>query len=271
MRWYFLLSLILIVSFELTAQESGVYEPKIAYSEKGMKFLAVYLVKYTSSDGIYGVFLDRRGIPGLPVTISKVTVGKSAVAYSASKDIFFVPYHYCTNACTLEGQIVYPDRNVLDTPVQIAVNTYGYGDIVAAADDGAEKFIVLWMDNRNRSTPQIFGRFVNFDGTVPNQEVLIIKNASTVSGFDLVRDTVNKRYLFVYSASDVNGYSVFAQVINDDLTLDRTVKVATSNDYNCRVSVTYGKNERLFFLAYTDYQVGVNSYNIKALALDENL
>ncbi len=253
------------------AAEGGVFSPRIAYSDKSMKFLSVFAEKYTQNEGLRGLFIDKRGDAKTPFFISKNLIIKHTVTYAGSKDIFLVPYHYCKTGCVLEGQIVYSDGSILDTPVQIAINTYGFGKVVAAADDAASRFLVVWLDYRSRSNPQIFGRYINYDGTVTEPEVVLMKTATTLSDFGLVRDSANNRFLFVYSSSDVNGFGVFAQIINDNLTPDRTVKAAVSNDYSCNVSPAYSAKDRLLFVAYSDYLAGVSAYNIKAFTLDENL
>ncbi|MCX7944495.1 MAG: hypothetical protein N2746_08310 [Deltaproteobacteria bacterium] len=257
----------------LSAQEFGAFGPKVSFSEKTSMFLSIYANKDkdTKKNGLYGVFIDRRGNVSQPFQISKNFGQSKAISYLSSSNVFLLVYSYCDLGCLIEGQIILPDGTLKGTPFIISSNSYGFGEIVAESDESSKKFLIVWKDYRNRSNHQVFGRLINDDGTMHGPEIQIIKNANSVTGFDIVRDSINNRYLFVYSDADVNLWSINALSLRDNLSIERMNKIATSSDFNCKVSISFDSKNKLFFIAYSNFLPGVNSFNIEALVLDEDL
>lgn len=259
-----------LLTLNINAQESGIYSPKISFLESSGSFLTVYIYKGSQDSGIYGRFIDRKGNLGQQFKINNKIGNNISLVALPSKDSFMVVYSYCDTECRLEAVIISSNGTIKGSPIIISSNTYGFGNIDVVSDNSTEKALVVWMDYRNRSNWQIFGRFINYDGTVTESEILIIKDATPIMNFDVTRDTPNDRYALVYSKYEVNEYGVFLLSLNNELKPIKTVKVATTNDYSCKLSTTFSDKNRLQFIAYTDFIAGVNAFNIKALAVDED-
>lgn len=262
-----------VAEFALTAYgtaTSGVFTPKIAFSERKNQFLSVYTLQNTSNNGLYGVIFDRKGNAKTPFLINNLPITNVEIAYNRKNDVFLLVYPHCEDGCNLYGEFLSSDGKPSGNQIIISKNLYGFGDIVVESDESENRFLVVWRDNRNRSAPDLYGNFVNLDGTI-NSEVVIVKNAVSISGFDIVKDSVNNRFLFVYSNTDINGYGVFLEFLDSSLNSSGNTRIVNTNDYACRLSVSYNDKEKLFFIAYTDFTAGVDAYNIIGLILDENL
>ncbi|MGC8927798.1 MAG: InlB B-repeat-containing protein [Myxococcota bacterium] len=264
---------ILFIYADLHAQESGVFYPKLIFMEDSMSYLSVYSVQNTTYDGIYSLILDRKGNKVAEVLLNNDNAKTLSLAYLKKQGIALMVYNYCTGniGCYLQGQLIKSDGSSALSPFTISSNAYFIGDAVVIADEDNERFLVVWYDGRNRSAPIIYGNFVNSNGRISNNEVVLLRDAMTVSSFDIVNDVNNSRFALLYSKGDgVNNYGVYLRFLDKNLNYISESRLADTTAPDCNVSITFNNIEKLFFAVFTDYVAGIGAYNIKGLIIGEN-
>ena len=261
----------LIIPFLINAQEKGVVSPKVSFSEKSELFLSVYAMRYTSNDGVFGVFIDRRGTAQAPFQIAKTSVGEVDLNYIPNGDRFLVVYIDRSNGYTVAGRVVGSNGNFLSDVFPISTsNPFSISSLRVVPSVDGNGFLVMWLDNRTRMGVQIYARFVSRDGALLGDEILVEKNAYGILRFDLSLNTDDGNYLMTYVENQQGVYSVYGRLIDSNLTPSRAFKISDTQDYDAYLSVVYNQNRQNFLVVWSDYLIGVGSYNIKGAILNKD-
>jgi hypothetical protein len=260
----------IIIPFLTNAQDMGVSSPKVVFSEISQVFLSAYSVRNTGNDGVFGVLINRRGEANSPFKIALSNPGDVDLAYISNGDRFLVVYIDKTNGFSIAGRLIGSDGKFLSDIISISSNSFGISNLkVVPAVDG-NSFLVMWLDNRTRMGAQIYARFVSRDGAFLGDEVLVEKNAYGILRFDLSLNTDDGNYLMTYVENQQGVYSVYGRLIDSNLTPSRAFKISDTQDYDAYLSVVYNQNRQNFMVVWSDYLIGVGSYNIKGAILNND-
>ncbi len=149
--------------------------PAMTYDPNGDRFFLTWLDyrnKGTSGLDIYGRIVDSRGnpvTPEFPVTRSLQSQSFPAVAFDTVNNRFLVTWSDWRDAADIDsdvyGRLFNADGSPYGDEFQIAA-LRGVSQKFAslAFDPVRQRFLVLWVDNRNHYVDKIYGAFVGADG-----------------------------------------------------------------------------------------------------------
>jgi hypothetical protein len=228
--------------------------PKVASAPDYTRFLVVWFDNRnweTSGDDIYGQLVDEDGTlvettigSNFAVTNANESQFEAAVAYDSTNGRFLVAWQDFRGLANYDiyGQLVNADwggepargsHYLTDSDVNFPISTeateYQYLPALAF-DDVNNRFLVVWADNRNWETSgdDIYGQLVNgyFDGfgdvlnyygTAPDVNFLILDGATGIGDISIAKDDCNSAFMMAWPDSrSTTNIDIYGALLNAD-------------------------------------------------------
>jgi hypothetical protein len=153
---------------------SGGYEYRPNVADDGTRSLVVWSV---SSDGSYGRFVNRDGMPdGDVFQIAPGTASGPNLCFGDS--CYLVVWHEGTYpSLQLYGSLVSRQGELIGNTIPIATDS-GCQRWAVVAYDG-HNFLTVWMSGENNQPETIFGRFIANDGSLVGDRFAVSATSST--------------------------------------------------------------------------------------------
>lgn len=188
-----------------------------------------------------------------------------SLVYDSHNNRFLMVYQKCvTSGTDIYGRLLKYDGTAYGNEILISGdahpdNPYKQYGARAAYDSVNKKFLVVWSDDRNDigSTYDIYGQFVNANGTLSGGNFTVSSAADTQDLPKIEYDTANQRFLVVWEdyRSSAN-YDIYGQLVNASGSLNGAnfVISAASGDQSLP-SVAYDTTNQRFLVTWDDGRV----------------
>jgi hypothetical protein len=284
-----------IKDFPVSARNSLQSNATIAYNNKHDQFFITWSdVRYNSKTDVdvYGRILNAKGeAVSDDIVISGVKAGqaKSAVAFDPIHKNYLVVWTDWRNANNIDSDIYAQLLNFKGEPVgsNFAITNRRTSQKMAtvAFDPDQQRFLVAWKDDRLADHEKLYGRFINHQGKLLDNEFLIAKGEGKQDKPSLVYDQKRKRFLVVwrdivdeqqYLSTTLEGKGIFAAFVeNADNEAKPGILIDTEEDACLPPSLyaaSYSPEDDLFLIVWTtarDYQkMGLDVYGALVRASD---
>jgi hypothetical protein len=262
--------------FVICDDTNGQYSPSVAYDSVNQRYLVTWQDTRnsgTTGTDIYGQLVNANGtLGGSNFIISDASINQysPSVAYDSVNLRYLVVWYDDRNSGTtgldIYGQLVNANGTLYGTLSNdnfvISNATTGQFSPSVAYDSVNQKYLVVWTDDRNSGTTDrdIYGQFVNANGTLDGSNFIISNATSGQSTPSVAYDSVNQRYLVVW-ADDRNlgttGWDIYGQLVTAAGSLYGTsseVNFAISSASNNEgdASVAYDSAHQMYLVAWTD-------------------
>jgi len=259
----------------------GEGKPSLAYDSNHNQFLVVYVKNDPNSD-IYGQFLDPFRNPigsSFPIGTGTDTQIMPMVAFDPVNNRFLVVWSDSRNTnYDIYGQLVNTDGTLHPTPGDTTTNfpictaLYSQDLPDISFDTTNERFLAVWRDYRSNTNYDIYGQFINENGSLYPTPGDTTANfpVSTASNYQewpsLAYDSDNSRFIVVWqdNRSGTND-DIYGQLINADGTYyptpsDTTSEFPISTNTNSQrePSVAFDSINNRFLVVWSDFRASNN-------------
>ena len=258
--------------FFISNGDGNQQEATVAYDTTHQRFLVVWRDgrnSLTTGEDIYGQLVNADGsLFGGNFVISTATEDQVApsVAYATINQTFLVAWRDGRNLGItgedIYGQLVNADGSLSGENVVISDATGNQVAPSVAYDTISQSFLLAWEDARNAGTTgeDIYGQFVNADGSLSGENVVISNATGDQVVPSVAYDLINQRFLVAWRDgrnSLTTGEDIYGQLVNADGSLFETVSgtnFAISQAVNDQVapSVAYDLINQRFLVAWRD-------------------
>lgn len=192
------------------AEGSGMQaRPAMAYDSNADRFFLAWLDyrhKPTSGLDVFARIVDAAGngvTQDVPVTRARGSQGWPAVAFDPVNNRFLVVWIDWRDAITIDSDIYGRLFNADGTPYgeefRITARrrvSQKYPNL--AFDPVRQRFLVLWVDDRNEQTDKIYGHFVGADGALQGHEFPVALEGGYQDSPSLIFDSHKDQYLILW-------------------------------------------------------------------------
>jgi len=271
------LSLILVVGISIASNVSacdfmngepeGDTSPSLAYDPQNNRYLMVYQKCITSRTDIYGKLLKHDGsaygneflISGDADPDNPYSQYGAKAAYDSVNDRFMVIWTDDRNdigsTYDIYGQIVNDDGTLSGSNFVISNASDEQKGASVAYDDENQRFLVVWGDYRSGSEYDVYGQFINANGTLNGSNFIISDAAGDQSWPSLAYDSINHRFLATWDDDRVAYTDIYGQLINSDGTLSGSnFAISDASSIQWGNSLTYDNINHRFLVSWTDWR-----------------
>lgn len=255
----------------------GELDPAMAYDPEYERYLVVYNFYGESVfNGVYGQFIDKNGTPGEPFQIASCSdYGLApAIAYDSNNYSFLVVWsedRNHNNKNEIYGRIVTDENAFLGNDFLIS-DAYFNSDTAinmekptVAFDTKNYRYLVTWVGSDYDSFTDIFGQFVDTEGMLIGNNIMISDTGRTQMDSAIAFDDINKRFLVAWGDNQADYYTVgkhvYAQLIDESMNLyGGRINIAETDSYMVQPAIAFDSTNQRFLLAWNDNYVTANVY-----------
>ncbi|MGC8810797.1 MAG: CFI-box-CTERM domain-containing protein, partial [bacterium] len=269
----------------LVKTDSGIKEFKVSNNEtKWGKPYFTYTDKVSYQHKVYEFTIPLKEI-GIEPKQEKVLLAFSAygtassgdltpsLAYDSQNNRYLLVYlkNYIGLTSHIYGQLLNCDGTAYGNEFQISEEDNNKYNPSVAYDNVNNKFLVVWEEYRSGTSYDIYGQFVNANGTLSGSN-FAISNAENEQHYPTVAyDSANQRFLVVWQDYRTDeDYDIYGQLVNANGTLNGSnfsISTATNNQYY--PAIAFDSANQRFLVTWTDYR-GAISYDIYGQLVNAN-
>jgi len=231
--------------------------------------------RYTTHFDIYGQLVGaagqlllRSGATGsdnFPICQVARSQQAPAVAHDSVNGQYLVVWHdWRVDDITTDiyGQRVDAgDGSMLGSNFVVSNGNLGQAYPSVAYDPGQKRFLAVWYDLRSNSTYDVYGQFVNHDGslfgTASDANLVISDAVSHQYAQSLAYDSANQRFLITWSDSRSGTSDIYGQYVNAAGTLNgANFVISDANGGQDSPSVAYNSADGNFLTAFVSDESG---------------
>jgi len=243
-------------AFVLSEGNAEKRAPAVAYDDAEGRFLVVWEEGPAGAANLFGRLVRADGSPLDPImTISNADGDQRnpKAVYDSTSGRFLVVWgdNRGVNGYDIYGQLVRADGTPYGSNFPISESTNDQRNPSVAYDSASRQFLVAWSDNRSGWSFDIYGRFLDAEGT-PIGSAFIISDATGDQGNPVaVFDGVNRRFLAAWEDSRSGSRDIYARYVGADGSPSGGDFVVSSAPYD-QVSPVASFNSRSanFLVAY---------------------
>jgi len=243
-------------AFVLSEGNAEKRAPAVAYDDAEGRFLVVWEEGPAGAANLFGRLVRADGSPLDPImTISNADGDQRnpKAVYDSTSGRFLVVWgdNRGVNGYDIYGQLVRADGTPYGSNFPISESTNDQRNPSVAYDSASRQFLVAWSDNRSGWSFDIYGRFLDAEGT-PIGSAFIISDATGDQGNPVaVFDGVNRRFLVAWEDSRSGPRDIYARYVGADGSPSGGDFVVSSAPYD-QVSPVASLNSRSanFLVAY---------------------
>jgi hypothetical protein len=194
-------------------------DPSVAYNSSTNQFLVVWTDYRSGTDwDIYGQLVNANGsLSGSVLPISTAADGQSApsVAYNSSTNQFLVVWqdHRSGTDNDIYGQLVNSGGGLSGGNFFISNEGHDQYNPSVAYDSTTNQFLVVWQDHRSGATFDIYGQFVDANGTLSGS-VLPISTAANNQAFpSIAYNSTTNQFLVVWDDTRNGYFDIYGQYL----------------------------------------------------------
>jgi hypothetical protein len=258
---------------EFVVSITASYNPSIAYDSVNQRYMVVWNDIRSNYWDIWGHLLNPDGtLNGKEffISINPSSQEGPSIAYDSATQRFLVAWADDRNSGRTDwdiyGQLVNSDGTLNGPDFFICNAPNGQSHPVVSYDSVNKRFLVAWMDYRGGSSWDIYGQFVNPDGTRAGTNFVISDTPSQQYSPgnipSLAYDSINQKFLVVWqdirSGTSYGTYGhVYGQLVNWDGTLNG-VNFVISNAPESQLypSIAYDNAKQRFLVVWQDNRGG---------------
>jgi len=122
---------------------------------------------------------------------------------------------------------------------------------------GSDRYLVVWYDDRNGTTTDLFGKFVAADGSALSSDINLTNSTSiTQKRAHVAYNPALNQFLIAWEQGG-SGSGIQAQLVNGDGTLaGAPIPIAVSVNSQDKPQVTYNPTNQEYLVVWTDHRNG---------------
>ena len=188
-----------------------------------------------------------------------------SIAHDPNHDRFMVVWSDFRNklkhGLDLYGRIVDHKGQSVSNDIPLSSLPKGQGFGAVAFDPASGRYLVVWTDWRNAVSvdSDIYGRFVNTDGTLDGEEFVIAEKRRASQKFPAVAfDTFHRRFLIVWSDDrDMNIEKVYGRFVSPKGKLiGDEFRITGEGGNQDRTSLVFDGTRKRFLVVWREAEIG---------------
>ena len=193
------------INYPISSANDWQRDPKPVYNPVTDRYLVIWEDWRNASDDIYAQQVNANGsLAGSEFIITNAANDQSNpdIAYNSSSNQFLVVFdddRLVTSDYDIYGKLVNADGSLSGADFPISTPSDNQLLPVVAHNNSSNQFLVVWEDDRNPATsPDIYARLVNADGSMAGSEFAISATNADQDTPDVAYDSVSNQFLVVW-------------------------------------------------------------------------